>query len=193
MNGEDENAIVCENKNVYVINGSGGTGKDTFVSMVSKLVNCQNYSSVDDIKEAARLIGWDGSKDEKSRKFLSDLKFLSTNYNDYPFQSILNRIDKFYYEEPEESILFIHIRETREIQRLRALHPEVLTILITNKNIEQITSNEADAGVMNLDYDYVICNDEGLLELNEKAKQFVENRKNEWDNRINQTGWGKDE
>ena len=40
-----------------------------------------NISSVDKVKEAAKVLaGWNGEKDEKSRKFLSDLKD-GDNYN----------------------------------------------------------------------------------------------------------------
>lgn len=76
------------NKQIFVINGSGGVGKDTFVELVSVELNDKlkrfhtvvNFSSVDKVKEIAREIGWDGRKTEKDRKFLSDLKSL-TIYN----------------------------------------------------------------------------------------------------------------
>ena len=63
-------------KQVFVINGSGGVGKDTFVRLVSVELNnilkrfhtVDNFSSVDKIKEIAREIGWDGQKTEKDRK-----------------------------------------------------------------------------------------------------------------------------
>ena len=39
------------NKQVFIINGSGGTGKDTFVSLVSESIPTMNFSSVDKVKE----------------------------------------------------------------------------------------------------------------------------------------------
>lgn len=72
-------------KQIFVINGTGGAGKDTFVKMVSRQMDKMsnyaaviNVSSVDRIKEAAKIIGWNGGKEEKDRKFLSDLKELSS-------------------------------------------------------------------------------------------------------------------
>lgn len=63
--------------------------KDTFVKMVSRQMDktsnymaVMNISSVDKVKEAAKIIGWNGGKEEKDRKFLSDLKELSSGYND---------------------------------------------------------------------------------------------------------------
>ena len=65
-------------KQIVIINGTGGCGKDTFVSFVSKYKRVYNFSSIDKVKEIAKLIGWDGGKTDKDRKFLSDLKKLTT-------------------------------------------------------------------------------------------------------------------
>ena len=87
------------NKQVFIINGSGGVGKDTFVDLVDHNLShkyrylTMNFSSVDKVKKVAEIIGWDVySKTEKDRKFLSDLKLLCTEYNDMPFNDIVYRI-----------------------------------------------------------------------------------------------------
>ena len=60
-------------KKVIIINGTGGSGKDTFVEFCSEFKNVMNISSVDKVKEAASiLVGWNGEKDEKSMKLLVD-------------------------------------------------------------------------------------------------------------------------
>ena len=87
-------------KQVFIINGSGGVGKDTFVEFVEmiptfefigenenstvwfKNFEIKNYSSVSKVKEIAKIIGWNGEKTERDRKFLSDLKLLTTKYKD---------------------------------------------------------------------------------------------------------------
>lgn len=55
-------------KQVFIINGSGGVGKDTFVKMVSEATDNSvlNFSSVDKVKDIARIIGWTGGKTENS-------------------------------------------------------------------------------------------------------------------------------
>jgi len=52
-------------KQIVVINGTGGSGKDTFVEFCSKYGKVMNFSSVDKVKEVARVIGWDGKKNRK--------------------------------------------------------------------------------------------------------------------------------
>ena len=70
-------------KQIFILNGSGGVGKDLFVNMVKTSVNkfspyrVWNYSSIDKVKAIATQIGWSGGKTEKDRKFLSDLKVLT--------------------------------------------------------------------------------------------------------------------
>ncbi len=95
-------------KRIVIINGVGGSGKDTFVELCAKHANVINISSVDKVKEAAKvLVGWNGEKDEKSRKLLVDLKKISIEYNDYPTAYILEEHKKFL--KSDATILFIHI------------------------------------------------------------------------------------
>lgn len=162
------------NKKIFIINGSGGVGKDTFVNMVGKYVPTVNFSSVDKIKEIARLVGWEGGKTGKDRKFLSDLKKLITEYNDMPYKTVVEKIKNF-KEDVVNEYLFLHIREPEEIKRIDSEY-DVSTILV-KRPIEQITSNDADSRVNEYNYDIVINNTGDLTELNDLAKMFVEKTK----------------
>lgn len=158
-------------KHVIIINGTGGSGKDTFVEFCAEFIEVTNISSVDKVKEAAKiLVGWNGEKDEKSRKLLVDLKQLSIEYNDSP----LNYIKKQYKEfmESPSKLLFIHIREINEIEKVKKLL-NAKTLLIKNPRVELITSNNSDGNVYNYNYDYIIENDGTLDDLREKARKFV--------------------
>ena len=80
---------------VIVINGMPRSGKDTFVSFVSKYAATTNFSSVDFVKDVAHFAGWNGEKDPKSRLFLSKLKELLTEYDDIPYKKIADEIHWF--------------------------------------------------------------------------------------------------
>lgn len=164
------------NKQVFIINGSGGVGKDTFVELVSKRVDLpvMNFSSVDKVKEIAKIIGWDGGKTEKDRKFLCDLKALCVNYNDMPFQSMSEKVKEF--TESDAIMLFLHIREPSEIEKAKAAFGGK-TILIKREGVQKITSNKADNSVFDYQYDIVVNNDGDLVEFESKATEFVENFK----------------
>lgn len=168
-------------KQVYVINGSGGVGKDTFVMCVSEYLNnlfkrfntVINFSSVDKVKQIAKEIGWDGGKTEKDRKFLSDLKILTSNYCDMPFKSMSNKVEYFLNDECTAYMLFLHIREPDEIERAKKEF-NAKTILIIRDAVKHITSNMADKNVFNYKYDIVINNDGNLEDFENKAKKFIE-------------------
>ena len=160
------------NKKIIIINGSGGVGKDTFVEFCSEFVKVKNISSVDKVKEAAQILaGWNGEKDEKSRKFLADLKQLSIEYNNYPEQYIQSQAEDF-ENSIDEKIMFVHIREASEIAKIKELLG-AQTMLMTSNRVEAITTNAADANVDEYAYDIYLSNDGTLEELREKAEQFV--------------------
>jgi len=157
-------------KEIVIINGVGGCGKDTFVEFCAKYGKVMNFSSVDKVKEVARVIGWDGQKTEKDRKFLSDLKKLTTEYNDMAFNSMKEVVSKF--ETTDDKLLFLHIREPEEIKRaVDAFGAKAL--LVRREGLAKIESNYSDASVENYNYDYIIENTT-LEKLEEDAKKFIE-------------------
>lgn len=168
-------------KQVFIINGSGGVGKDTFVNLAilnsPEFGGIKNFSSVDKVKEIAKQIGWDGrSKTEKDRKFLSDLKLLCTDYNDMPFNSMQNKVKEFLDE--DAFMLFLHIREPEEIERAKIAF-NAKTILVKRDSVEHITSNMADKNVFNYDYDIVVNNNGTFDDLEMKVVNFINDCINE--------------
>lgn len=152
-------------KIALVINGRGGVGKDTLCDLAAKHYRVYNISSVDPIKDIARTCGWDGSKDDKSRRFLSDLKALTVAYNDFPTVWAKERYLGFLKSEDE--IMFLHIREPREIEKfVEATGGEAKTLLI--RGGERMTKarygNVSDDCVEDYLYDYYFTNDKSLEE-----------------------------
>ena len=119
-----------------------------------------NISTVDFVKEVATMCGWDGTKTPKNRKFLSDLKDLLTEWDDVPFNKIIDTIDTWAYEriaegEYDRSLVFVHCREPKEIEKLVEHYniddEDIVTTLLIRReaaeNIQQI--NHADNDVLN--------------------------------------------
>lgn len=162
-------------KEICIINGSGGKGKDMFVEFCSKYCKVQNISAIDPSKNAAMdLVGykWGDEKDnEEARALLSDLKALSIRYNNYPFQYVSAHIRSFL--ESDHELLFIHIREIPEIQQVLDNFDGVHTLLVTSKRVNDITSNPSDANVYNFDYEFTVANDDNLETLEANARNFV--------------------
>ena len=161
-------------KKVFITNSVGGSGKDTWASLLNKYVSVYKYSIVDLPKQAAKLLGWDGGKTEKDRKFLSDIMDLATEYNDAPFRDVLSLVTdlKNNKDFPKVEVLIIDMRDPKDIARaVETFGAE--TILIRNPNVADITTNHADRDVENYEYDYIIENDGSLEQLDKVAKLFV--------------------
>lgn len=167
---------------VVIVNGRPGVGKTTFENLCARVVGnafCNRRSTVDKVKEIAAIAGWDGVKDAAARKMLSNLKDIFTEYNDMPFNDIINYLDKweselrYYNVGHHPHILFVDDREPEHIDRLKkALN--ATTLLIRRPDVEEEeTSNHADENVFEYEYDWVINNNSDLTELYEEAKRFV--------------------
>ena len=159
-------------KLAIVINGAGGVGKDTLCNMAKSEFRIDNISSISPIKRIAKMCGWNGKKDDKSRKFLSDLKLLCVEYNDYPTVWAYNKYKSFL--ESEDDIMFVHIREPWEIEKfVKATEGVAKTLLVRGGSRSRAGAygNAADDMVENYTYDYYFVNDRPLdeTELNVKA------------------------
>ena len=64
------------------------------------------------------------------------------------------------------------MREKEQIERAKKEFG-AKTVLVTRESVAHITSNVADKGVFDIDYDYHIKNDGSLYELDQKAKEFL--------------------
>lgn len=170
---------------IIIINGFPMSGKDTFCDlclnyMASRGIMGGKISTIDAIKKLAIQIGWNGLKEPKDRKFLSDLKDLCTEYNDFPFEVVREQISQTYLhftremQVPEDKVVFfVHCREPKEIQKfVDILGAE--TLIVRREEVEKLPqSNHADEGVLNYDYTYEIKNDKNIEDLEEKAIKFI--------------------
>lgn len=158
-------------KCIIIINGEPYSGKDTFIKFFSKYVKTKNISSVDKVKEAAIMLGWNKEKDECGREFLSKLKKLSIQYFDHPYKYISDEIKKF--KDSDNEVLFIHIREKEEIEKI-VENFNAITVIVKGSRSQCLKSNPSDANVNNYKkYDYILYNEKDLTDLENKAKGFA--------------------
>ena len=158
---------------IFVINGQGRVGKDTFVSYAIQYLNNEHQqqtlcmSSVDEVKKYGRLLGWDGVKDEKGRKFLSDLKELSSRYHG-PIKYMSNIIE----DNKDVDVAFTFIREPEEIKKFVKCYPSAITVLIERGKSAKL-GNISDDDVENYVYDHYIDNNGTEQQLEKSAKELM--------------------
>lgn len=175
--------IKLNKKLIVIINGPAGVGKDTMIEEYSKRTknSVYNYSSIDYFKEVAkRDFCWDGKKNEKGRKLLSNIKAIAYEYNDLPTEITVRKVEQFYdMSYKNDAVMFVHIREKDEtdklVKRLEEKCIPVKTIFIyTTREIESFKNNKSDEYSSDWrnglnDYDILIVNDDLDAAVNEMS------------------------
>ena len=162
-------------KIVIIINGIGGAGKDTLCNLAAKYYKVKNISAITPIKDIAQKYGWNGEKDAKSRKFLSDLKRVFIEYNDLPTKYLYSEYKEFV--ESEDKILFVHIREKEEIEKFKKLVTiRCITLLVDRQtpNAEK-WGNASDDEVKNYQYDFSFENNKSMPIIEQEFVEFLYN------------------
>ena len=164
---------MSSDKMIFIVNGKPRAGKDTFAQILNEYMDVYKYSSVTKVKEIAKQCGWSGAKEERDRKFLHELKMLTSAYSDMSYNDVIEEIDKFKKGELDADIFVVDVREPEDIDRL-VKATKAFTIFIENNRVPSITSNAADANVENYKYDFVIKNNGTLEDFEGNIKLFME-------------------
>ena len=180
---------------VVIINGKPQSGKDTFCKYAQgycdddESANTLIISSVDPLKDMLTQLGWDGTKTDKIRDMLMDMKQLWVQNQDGPTMFLFNNILEFHKAcTGEDNIVFVHIREPEEIKKLvnaltgfESMGIDVISLLIIRGSGEDTPNQPAEtrrsddeALINNYEYDVTINNDEDLIKLQELAAEFVD-------------------
>lgn len=167
---------------VYIINGIAKSGKDEFVKIFAETLQSNdknstyvsNLSTIDPVKSIFKQMGWNGEKDDKSRKVLSQIKKIWTDYNDGIFKQMCDNIDfRFKMNNVDINIVFIHCREPKEIRKFKKKFGELCeTILVTRDSVE-IPNNASDQSVFDMEYDKYIENNGTLDEYRKTVENFI--------------------
>ena len=162
------------NHTLFIINGSGCHGKDTFIEFVRcNRTHTLSFSTIEPIRDNLPQLGINVSnKTEADRLLLSSIKAAIMKYDPEWSRKQVYNLEKeiknnLYATDP---IIFIHCREKEDIDRIKSLG--AYTLLIRNKNVPHIISNESDKNVFDYDYDFIIDNNDDLTVFAEKASNF---------------------
>lgn len=160
---------------VYILNGIAESGKDEFVLGLKSEYEVDNISSVDQIKKVATILGWNGKKDETSRKFLSDLKNLSTEFNNGPTNYMFDCV-----KSSDAEICVLHVREIHEIEKLKNLfkyHQYIVRTIKIERQSKLSTHVPQNTGDLNAlqpyAYDCVVSNNGTIEDLHEKSVEIT--------------------
>lgn len=165
------------NKQIFILNGTAGVGKDTFADLLNEHIPTKHISSITPVKQAAQALGWNGEKTDSARKFLCELKKFVNSQGDYIWNYLDKQVEEFKADD-KTRVLLIDIREPNEIEKAVKRY-NARTILIDSQfplSLENLAnSNSSDHNVYSYkEYDYTIGNYGTLDEFKKKTKEFAE-------------------
>ena len=174
---------------VIIINGVQESGKDSFVRLaesycnMNESANVLNLSSVDPIKDVLEGFGWDGNKTEEVRDIIAGIKKIWIGAQNGPTMFMMNNILAFHAANIEEdNIIFCHIREPEEIDKLvraisgmQTMGIEIMTMFIVRGDNIPASERSSDNSefISKYPYDRIIYNDSDLPALDEKVCEFI--------------------
>ena len=160
-------------KVAIIINGKPQSGKDTFCEMLAKKYRVANHSSIDPIKEILKFAGWNGIKTDHDRDYMSRLKQLLTDYNNFPTEYCYKKYMEFL--DSNDEVIFFHIREPKEIAKLAfKIGDSWVTLLVRREGNNKIYGNSSDNDVENYSYTNIYNNNKSLNEMQDDVIQFFE-------------------
>lgn len=174
---------------VVIINGVQESGKDSFINFVQSYCNMDecanvlNLSSVDPIKDVLESFGWNGEKTEEVRDIIASIKKIWINAQNGPTMFMMNNILEWHKQGlGEDNIVFCHVREPEEIDKLKraisgmeSMGIEIMTMLVVRGDTMVTRHRGADdySTIIQHSYNKIIYNDGDIFELDEKAREFV--------------------
>lgn len=163
-------------KAILLVNGYPLSGKDAFAKAVSDVCLTRNVlvrkiSTVDLVKEAWKVLGWDGkTKDEANRAALHEIKMIWTKYMDGSFKYVCREAQKL-DDSCTDRVLLVDSREPAELMRFReafGAEPSSNYLDFPNYNARSVIvrrqdhdirfSNAADSHVEDFVYDFTVTN-----------------------------------
>lgn len=179
---------------VIVINGAPQSGKDTFVEFAEEycgmceMANVLNLSSVDLIKGALANFGWDGTKTENVRDIIAGIKQIWIEADNGPTMFMVNNIMSFHMEHyGEDNVIFCHIREPEEIDKLKnaisgmeSIGIEFMTMRIARPSVDNlyVPSNDRKCddvySICAYKYDTIFYNDTDLEGYKASVESFID-------------------
>lgn len=156
---------------VFVLNGSPTSGKNTFVEMLP--CESAHYSYVDFTRDMLDYKGIDyKAKTGKERILLESINNALEEFDDIPFKDCCDLTKDFLGGSLECEYLFVDIRKPKNIKRFLNEFKGARAVYVDNKKpISFVTVS--DSQVADYEYDFYIDNSGSLEDLQREADRFI--------------------
>jgi len=166
---------------IVIVNGSARCGKDQFANFFKKNYEYEsvNWSTIDKVKKISkRNFGWDGKKTDNARLLLSEIKRIWSEFNNGPFEDMVQKISKYNSNleklSKQNIVYFVHCREPHEIKKFVDKYGEKCLTVLLKREDREVPNNNSDKNVANYKYDFYIDNNGDKKVLEKQVLEFIE-------------------
>ena len=169
-------------KTVFILNGKPRAGKDSAIAAMTQILRCSNvaveaFSSIDPVKQMVARAGIDTSgKTPEDRALWAEIGNSVEKHSQWRTQRCFSEIAQFFNFVDDNgtgnnsAVMFLHVREKLIIDRIaervnRRLDWSVLKVIMRSNRAENVSSNAADMGVDEIEYNDEIVNNGTLDDL----------------------------
>lgn len=163
---------------LYIVNGFPRAGKDT---LMDQFIECyisdgnvaKKHSTVDTVKNIAKILGWDGEKTPEARCMLSEFKDWWTKHFDGPLNEIKDIVAR-----NKVDVLFTAMREPEEIEKTVKWANDndvwIYTILVRGWKEEIVHTSHSDMKVLDYKYNLYMNNNGTVDAFKETCKEVYD-------------------
>jgi dephospho-CoA kinase len=166
---------------VIILSGKARSGKDTTADIIASSPDFAYRTAFGDhLKNIALILGWNGVKDKRGRKFLQQLGDVIRAYNPrYFIDKVIKDIQDRATFLPNDIVCITDCRYLNELQAIIDSFPNVTTIRIERNATSDLTDTQrAHQSETELDsylnFDFLIQNNGTLNDLERKIKFILE-------------------
>ena len=189
IHSDDDIELPHQNGVIVLINGCGGSGKDTFEDMVKGFLygvvplKIHHISTIDPLRNIAKEIV--KINDPKSvldkdsyRDCLADLKATWDKNYDGSFIYLTKKLNQIQLERDLKHVVFVHVREKENIERIvREVDIDswsITTLCVYGRTDPNAFSNSSDRDVMSYHYDVYVNNSGSMDDLKNAAEAYAD-------------------
>ena len=150
-------------------------GKDTATKFLEENYNGIRIGLADKVKEIATLMGWDGEKDEKGRKLLTNIGHTGVKYNKYVWvENVLHQID--YNLWLDNNVIISDLRFIHEEQYIRDRYKNVYVIGIESDIFgdKTLINDSSQIEYNNIKKDFIAKNNGTIIDLYKELNKIIQ-------------------
>jgi len=160
---------------IMICSPTAEVGKDLATKFFEENYNGIRIAFADKVKEIAKLMGWNGEKDEKGRRLLTNIGYAGVKYDKYVWvKNVLHQID--YRLWLNNNIIISDLRFIHEEQYIRDRYENVYVIGIESDIFgnKTLINDSSQIEYNSIKKDFIVKNNGTVIDLYKELNKIIQ-------------------